>query len=183
MTLQDAMMDLCHPTSKKFNLFHLIDKHFHDMCHVLTVLKSAESHAHTMIAAMLPYLLWQHAQSKPGPKALAFKKWFKLAAHRRAEDVFWCPKDECLKSASNLMLAEAIMAEDALYWEEDSTKPLSPKQKQLQAEEESLNHSVLTVQTAMSVKKPPKSALYGNLTNGQAKTQTCFADDSQTVTS
>jgi len=67
------MMDLQHPTNKKFNLFHLIDKHFRDMCHVLTVLKLAESHAHASIAAMLPYLLWQHAQSKPGPKASVLK--------------------------------------------------------------------------------------------------------------
>jgi len=73
MTLRDAMMDLRHPTNQKFNLFHSIDKHFRDKCHVLTVLKSAESHAHAMIAAMLPYLLWQHAQSKPGPKASALK--------------------------------------------------------------------------------------------------------------
>jgi len=70
MTLCDAMMDLHHPTNKKFNLFHTIDKHFWDKCHVLTVLKSAESQAHTMITAMLSYLLWQHAKSALGPKAL-----------------------------------------------------------------------------------------------------------------
>jgi len=28
MTLRDAMMELQHPTNKKFNLFHTIDKHF-----------------------------------------------------------------------------------------------------------------------------------------------------------
>jgi len=66
MTLRDAMMDLCHPTNDKFNLFHSIDKHFCNKCHVLTVLKSAESQAHAMIAAMLPYLLWQHAHSQAG---------------------------------------------------------------------------------------------------------------------
>jgi len=27
-TLREAMMDLWHPTNKKFNLFHTIDKHF-----------------------------------------------------------------------------------------------------------------------------------------------------------
>jgi len=58
-------------TNKKFGLFHSIDKHFREKCHVLTVLKSAKSLAHAMIAAMVPYLLWQHAQSQPGPKALA----------------------------------------------------------------------------------------------------------------
>jgi len=73
MTLCNAMMDLHHPTNKKFALFQTIDKHFHDACYVLTVLKSEESHTHVMIAAMLPYLMWLHAQSKPGPKASALK--------------------------------------------------------------------------------------------------------------
>jgi len=107
MTLRDAMMDLRHPTNNKFNLFHSIDKHFRDKCHVLTVLKSAESQAHAMIAAMLLYLLWQHAQSQSGPKASALKKWFKPAARRRAEDALWCPKDQCVKNQSDLMLAAA----------------------------------------------------------------------------
>jgi len=40
----------------------MIDKHFREKCHVLMVLKSAELQAHAMIAAMLPYLLWQHAK-------------------------------------------------------------------------------------------------------------------------
>jgi len=80
MMLRDAMMDLRHPTNKRFNLFHSIDKHFRDQCHVLMVLKSAESHAHAMIAAMLPYLLWHHVKGKQGPKASALKKWFKPAA-------------------------------------------------------------------------------------------------------
>jgi len=80
MILHDAMMDLRHPTNKKFNLFHMIDKHFRDKCHVLMVLKSAKSQAHAMITAMLPYLLWQHAKSALGPKASALNKWFKPAA-------------------------------------------------------------------------------------------------------
>jgi len=130
MTLRDAMMDLRHPTNQNFNLFHSIDKHFRDTCYVLTVLKLAESHAHAMIAAMLPYLLWQHAQSQPGPKASALKKWFSPEARRRAEDAFWCPKDACVKNASDLMLAEALDAEDGLYWDEEVTnKPPSPKCK------------------------------------------------------
>jgi len=73
MSLRDAMMELHHPTNKKFNLFHTIDKHFRKKCHVLIVLKLAKSQAHAMIAAMLPYLLWQHVQSQPGPKASALK--------------------------------------------------------------------------------------------------------------
>jgi len=129
MTLWDAMMDLQHPTNKKFNLFHSIDKHFCDKCHVLTVLKSAESQAHAMIATMLPYLLWQHAKSKPGPKASALNKWFKLAARHQAKDAFWCPKDECVKNQSDLMLVVALTDDDALYWEMDVTKPPPPKRK------------------------------------------------------
>jgi len=97
MTLRDVMMDLRHRLNKRFNLFHLIGKHFCKKCHVLTMLKSMESQAHTMIAVMLPYLLWQHAQSKLGLKASALKKWFKPAARCHAEDAFWCPKDECVK--------------------------------------------------------------------------------------
>jgi len=73
MTLRDAMMDLHHLMNKKFALFHTINKHFRDACYVLTVLKSAELHAHVMIAAMLLYLLWLHARSAAGPKALALK--------------------------------------------------------------------------------------------------------------
>ncbi len=183
MTLRDAMMDLRHPTNPKFNLFHSIDKHFRDSCYVLTVLKSAESHAHAMIAAMLPYLLWQHAQSKPGPKASALKKWFSPEARRRAEDAFWCPKDECVKNPSDLMLAEALDAEDALYWEVEVDRAPSPKRKRQQAEEESLNDSVPTVNTAMSAKKTPKSAIKGDQPKGRSSNQTRFATDSQTVNS
>jgi len=114
MTLHDAMMDLQHPTNKKFNLFHTINKHYHLKYHVLTVLKLAEAQVHSMIAAMLPYLLWQHAKSQLSPKASALKKWFKLAARCHAEDAFWCPKDECLKNQSNLMLVAVLADKDAL---------------------------------------------------------------------
>jgi len=183
MTLRDAMVDLCHPTNQKFNLFHSIDKHFCDTCYVLTVLKSAESHAHAMIAAMLPYLLWQHAQSKPSPKASALKKWFSPEARHQVEDAFWCPKDECVKNPSDLMLAEALEAEDALYWEVEVAKPPSPKRKRPQAEEESLNDSVPTVNMAMSAKKMHKSAIKGDSSNGRAQTHARFATNSQTVTS
>jgi len=68
-------------------------------------------------------------------------------ARHRAEDAFWCPKDKCVKNPSDLMLAEALATEDTLYWQTDATKP--------QAKEELLNDSVMTVQTAMSIKKLP----------------------------
>jgi len=81
------------------------------------------------------------------------------------------------------MLAEALVEDDALYWEMDATKPLSPKQKWPQAEEESLDDSVLTVKMAMSIKKTPKSALKGSPTMAsKAKMQTHFANNSQMVT-
>jgi len=76
-----------------------------------------------MIAAMLPYLLWQHAKSQSGPKASALKKWFKPVARRQAEDAFWCPKDGCVKNQSDMMLAAVLDTEDELYWETDSPKP------------------------------------------------------------
>jgi len=136
-----------------------------------------------MIAAMLPYLLWQHIKGKQGPKALALKKWFNLAARRRVEDAFWCPKDECVKNQSDLMLAAAL-EDDTLYWEEEAEKPPSPKHKRPQAEEELLEDSISTVHTQMSVKKVPKSALKHNqAANGKQKTQTRFASDSHMVAS
>jgi len=53
------------------------------------------------------------------------------------------------------MLAAALDNEDTLYWELEVEKPPSPKSKWPQVEEESVNDSILTVQTAMSVKKTP----------------------------
>jgi len=133
---------------------------------------------------MLPYLLWHHVKGKNGPKASAMKKWFKPEARHRAEDAFWCPKDECVKNQSDLMLAAALEDDNTLYWETDITKPPSPKRKQPQADEESLDDSVSTVQTAMSAKKIPKSATKNKTaTDGKQKPQTHFASDSQTVTS
>jgi len=59
MNLQMAMMQIKHQTNSKFNLFHLIDHHCIEKCHVLTVLKSAKSLAHVMITSMLPFLQWK----------------------------------------------------------------------------------------------------------------------------
>jgi len=73
MMLHNAMMELKHPTNKKITLFHMIDKHLCEKCHALMVLKSTELQAHAMITTMLPYLLWQHAKSQPGPQASALK--------------------------------------------------------------------------------------------------------------
>jgi len=165
-------------------LFHTINKHFRDTSYILTMLKSAESHAHTMIAAMLPYLLWLHAQSKAGPKASALKKWSSPMARRHADDTYWCPKDKCVKNQSDLMLAVAMVDDDDLYWEMDITKPPSLKCKCPQAEEESLDDSVPTINTAMSEKKAPKSTLKDSTPKtGRTSIQTRFTTDNQTVTS
>jgi len=82
------------------------------------------------------------------------------------------------------MLAAALADDDDLYWEADTTKPPSPKCKRPQAEEESLDDSISTIKTAMSVKKVPKSALKGTAsTVSRATNQARFATDSQTVAS
>jgi len=82
------------------------------------------------------------------------------------------------------MLAAALDDDDTLYWEADVMKPPSPKRKQPQAEEESLDNSVSTVQTAMSVKKSQKlRKRKQQQQTANKKTQICFASDSQTVTS
>jgi len=119
----------------------------------------SKSQAHTMIAAMLPYLLWHHVKGKQGPKALVLKKWFNPVAQHQAEDAFWCPNDECIKNQSDLMLVVALEDDDTLYWEEEATKPPLPKHKWPQVEEELLEDSISMVQTAMSTKKIPKLAI------------------------
>jgi len=177
-------MSLQHPTNKKLTLLHSIDKHFQEKCHVLMVLKSAESLVHAMIAAMLPYLLWLHAKSKPGPKASAIKKWFKLAERHQAEDAFWCPKDKCIKNQSDLMLVAVLDNNNALYWEQQAEKPPSQKCKRPQVEEESLDDMVSTVQTAMSTKNAPKLALKGSPSTATwPETQMRFQSNSQMVAS
>jgi len=82
------------------------------------------------------------------------------------------------------MLAVALENDDALYWEVDMPKQPLPKHKQPQAEEESLDDSVLTMKMAMSVKKTPKSALKGATpTTEKGQTQTRFTGNSKMVTS
>jgi len=86
-------------------------------------------------------------------KSLHNQKWFKPAACHRAEDAFWDPKEGCIKNQSDLMLDAALMTDNDLYWEPDTTKPPSPKWKWLAAEEESLDNLISIVKMAMSVKK------------------------------
>jgi len=80
MTLQDAMMTICHPTNEQFALLHLIDKLCWEQCHVLTVLKLAESFEHAMISALLPFLQWKFSKQDSDYVKQAITKWFKPVA-------------------------------------------------------------------------------------------------------
>jgi len=91
LLLCQAIMSIPHPTNKKFTLFHSIDKSHFETCHILMVLKSAESYGHAMIAGLLPYLLWKFAGTNDGHKQLIISHWFKLATWLQAEDAYWDP--------------------------------------------------------------------------------------------
>jgi len=118
-SLHNTMMALKHPSNPRFSLFHSIDKHWKDDCHILTVLKSAESVAHAMIAAMLPYLVWMYEANFRRIATSQIPKWFKLAARSCFQDAYWDPKEECMCNKSDEMLLEAISDFNNLYWESD----------------------------------------------------------------
>ncbi len=156
------MMTLRHPTNEKFALFHSIDRHWIEKCHVLTVLKSAEAQARSMIAGMLPYLQWKFGADNKKKGYIA--KWFKPAARARAVDAYWDPVEECIKNTSDKMLTVALADDDDLYWaaEKPSPDPASPKRKRVQLEEESLDDTVSTIKSGLSTKKqenPPSRQL------------------------
>jgi len=95
-SLQDAMMEIKHPANPCFSLFHSIDKHWKDNCYILTCLKSADSLAHAMIAALIPYVKWM-LEAKYGKVAQSqVPKWFKHSAWIRAANAYWDPKEECI---------------------------------------------------------------------------------------
>ncbi len=148
-----AVMTLHHPTNKKFALFHSIDRHWIEKCHVLTVLKSAEAQARLMIAGMLLYLQWKFRADNKKKGYIA--KWFKLAVQARAVDAYWDPAEECVKNTSNKMLTVVIADDDDLYWaaKKPPPDPASPKHKQVQLEEESLDNTVSTIKSGLSTKK------------------------------
>ncbi len=80
MSLQDAMMSIKHPANPRFSLFHSINRHWKDDCYVVTCLKSANSLAHAMIAALLPYVKWT-LEARFGKIATKqVPKWFKPTA-------------------------------------------------------------------------------------------------------
>jgi len=127
LSLHQAIMSIPHLTNKKFTLFHLIDKSRFETCHVLTVLKSAESYRCAMIVSLLPYLLWNFAGVIDTCKHLMISKWFKPTAHQQAKDAFWDPQEECIKNTSDLMLTLALDDDDALYWEQEENTSKSPQ--------------------------------------------------------
>jgi len=180
-TLRKAMMSLSHPTNNKFALFHTIDRHWLEKCHVLTVLKSAEPQARAMIARMLPYLQWKFGMDEKKKSQIA--KWFKPAARARAVDAYWDPTDECVKNTSDTMLTVAMADDDDLYWasEKPPPDPASPKRKRVQLEEESLEDTVSTIKSGLSTKKTRKSALKTSERNDDKTTHS--QKDSPTVNS
>jgi len=181
MTLRKAMMSLSHPTNNKFALFHSIDRHWLEKCHVLTLLKSAESQARAMIAGMLPYLQWKFGSDEKKKSQIA--KWFKPATRVRTVDAYWDPKDECVKNTSDTMLSVVMAEDNDLYWaaEKPPPDPASPKRKRVQLEEESLDDTVSTIKSGLSTKKTRKSALKTSYQN-EGKT-THSQKDSPMVTS
>jgi len=91
MLLHDAMMTIHHPSNSKFALFHLVDKSWREVCHILTTLKLAESYAHAMISALLLFLQWKFAKEKGNQAGPLITKWFKPATHTRVADAYWDP--------------------------------------------------------------------------------------------
>jgi len=128
MSLWDAMMSIHHPTNEKFALFHSIDKSWRETCHILMVLKSAESYAHAMISALLPYLQWKVCKVKSNQASPIISKWFKPEARARAVDAYWDPHEECIKNASDHMIDLSTTDTDDLYWATKTATP-APKHK------------------------------------------------------
>jgi len=182
MNLQMAMMSIPHPTNNKFALFHTIDRHWIEKCHVLMVLKSAESYARAMIAGMLPYLQWKFGAYDNKKNYIA--KWFQPTARARAANAYWDPMEECVKNTSNQILGEAIAEDDDLYWaaKKPVPEPTSPKRKRVQVEEESLDDTVSTIKSGLSTKKTRKSAKKPT-GSSDGKQNSSNQQDSQTITS
>jgi len=152
MLLWDMMMMIHHPSNPKFALFHSVDKSWREVCYILTILKLAESYAHAMISALLPFLQWKFTKERGDQVASLIAKWFTPTAWVWVADAYWDPWDKCIKNTSNKMLELVTADDDDLYWEAKVT--LQPvKWKRTQIDKESLNDSVLTVKTAVTQKK------------------------------
>jgi len=119
---------------------------------------------------MLPYLQWKFGSTETKKTNIA--KWFKQDARARAVNAYWDPKDECVKNTSNLMLSEALAEDDDLYWAAEKPapeEPASPKRKQVQLEEESLDDTVSMIKSGLSTKKTHKSALKTSSTTDKSE--------------
>jgi len=183
LSLRDVMMSICHPTNEKFTLFHSINKSWQEACHILTVLKSADSYAHAMISTLLPYLQWKVCKAKSDQAGPIISKWFKPEAQARAVDVYWDPREECVKNASNRMINLSTMDTDNLYWATE-TSTLAPKRKRVQADDESLDDSTSTIKTAITTKsKVLKSALKTTNHTDTTTTHNIKESDATTIAS
>jgi len=184
LSLRDAMMAIKHPANPRFSLFHSIDRHWKDDCYVVTCLKSADSLAHTMIAALLPYTKWT-LEAKYGKVATSqVPKWFKPAARVRAADAYWDPKEECVRNKSDEMLNQALSDTDGLYWEIDTADAIPTKRKKIKVDDESVTDSLSTVKTAISSVRTRRTTTAS--TQNAAKTSTATkanTSDTQTITS
>jgi len=89
-------MAIKHPANPQFLLFHSIDCYWKDNFYIITCLKSADSLAHAMIAALPPYLKWTLEMKHRKVATSQVPKWFKPAARIQAVDAFWDPKEECV---------------------------------------------------------------------------------------
>jgi len=86
------MMAIKHPANPRFLLFHLIDQHWKDNCYIITCLKSANSLAHVMIAALLPYVKWILEARHGKVTTSQVPKWFKPSSCICTPDTYWDPK-------------------------------------------------------------------------------------------
>jgi len=150
LSLCDAMMAIKHPANPRFSLFHSIDCHWKDDCYVVTCLKTADSLAHAMIVALLPYTKWT-LEAKYGKVVTSqVPKWFKPAARIRATNTYWDPKEECMQNKSDEMLNQALSDTDGLYWEIETAKAIPTKCKKIKVDNESVTDSLSTMKTAIS---------------------------------
>jgi len=184
ISLHDAMMAIKHPANPNFLLFHLIDHHWKDDCYIVTCLKSADSLAHAMIAALLPYIKWTLEAWHGKVATSQVPKWFKPSAHIWADDTYWDPKEECIQNKSKKMLNQVISNNDRLYWEIDVVDPIPAKQKKIKVDDKFITDSVSTVKTAISSVQTCHTTV--TCTQNAVKTMQATkagTSDTQTVTS
>jgi len=97
MTLCDAMMELKHPTNKKFTLLLNQQTLLQKMaCSNNAQICQITSTCYDCGIVTIPS---EAACSKSTrAQTICTQKWFKPAARRKAEDAFWCPRMNVLKT-------------------------------------------------------------------------------------